>query len=71
MIAIYILTAQMAGGFTLMPYATEALCYAAMDGLAVVVKSAECYQAEMIIPDGSIYAPIKSPIPPRKPGRSA
>ncbi len=71
MIQVFILTAQLSGGFTMMPHATEALCYAAMDGLAAVARSAECYSIEMLAPSGSVYAPEMAPIPAPKPGRSA
>ena len=71
MITVFILTAQLFNGFTMMPHATEAACNITMNNLAAVVHSAECHQIEMIMPDGSIYAPILSPLPPRKPGRSA
>ena len=72
MIKVWILTAQMIGGFTMLPFPDEAACRAAMVTLsAAVITSAECYEIEMIQPSGSMYAPEMAPMPARKPGRSA
>ena len=70
MIPVYILTAHLAGGFSMMPFDTESACQAALESLAIVTE-AECYPIEMIIPSGSRFAPSLAPLPPRKPERSA
>ena len=72
MIEVFILTAQLSGGFTMLPMADEAACRAALAGLSPIVASeAECYPIEMLAPSGSRYAPEMAPMPPRKPGRAA
>ncbi len=72
MIAAYILTAQMVGGFAMMPFAPEYACQAAMAGLPPsIAAKAECYPIEMLAPSGSRLAPELAPLPPRKPGRLA
>ncbi len=72
MINVFILTVQMALGFSMMPYNSLDACQAAMAGLApAIAVEAECYQIEMIAPSGSRYAPELSPLPPRKPGQEA
>ena len=71
MIKVYILTAQMVGGWAMMPMPTEAACLAALAVLhPAIVQSAECYPMEMMI-NGSRYAPEMSPLPRPKPGRRA
>ncbi len=72
MIKVFILTAKLSAGFTMMPYSTEVACYDAMVTLPLaVVRSAECYPIEMIASSGSRLAPEMAPLPPRKPGRNA
>lgn len=72
MIAVWILTAQMSGGFAMVPIGTEADCMATIAALPpAIVTEAECYQIEMILPPGSRLAPEMAPLPPRRPGRSA
>ena len=72
MITVFILTAKMAAGFTMMPHSTEAACLAALASLPpAVVMSAECYPIEMIAPSGSRLAPEMAPLPAPKPGQAA
>ena len=66
MIAVWILTAQLAGGFTMIPLTSEADCLAALAALpAAIVQNSECTRIEMIAPSSPL-APELSPIPPRK-----
>ena len=71
MIKIFILTAQMVGGWAMMPMPTEAACLTALAVLhPSIVKSAECYPIE-VIAAGSRYAPELAPLPAPKPGKRA
>ena len=66
MIAVWILTAHLAGGLAIMPLATEADCRAALEALpAAIVQNSECTRIEMIAPSSPL-APEMAPIPPRK-----
>jgi hypothetical protein len=70
MITVFILTAHLSGGFTMMPFASETACNDAIDALPLaVIAEAECYQIEMIA-RGSRLAPEMAPVPIRKPGET-
>ncbi len=69
MITVFILTVQMVGGFSMMPFDSQDACRAAMARLPPAM--AECFEIEMIAPGGSRLAPELAPLPPRKPGQSA
>ncbi len=72
MIKIFVLAVLLPGGFTILPMASDAACRAAMAGINTAIAiSAECYQVEMIAPDGSQYAPETAPLPKPKPGDAA
>jgi len=69
MVTVFILTAQLANGFTMMPMVDETACNDALAALPpAIIESAECYPIEMIV-RGSRYAPEMSPLPAPKPGR--
>ncbi len=72
MIKVFILTAHLANGFSMIPFPDEGSCLRAAASLPIqIVNRTECYPMEMIIASGSRYAPEMSPLPPRKPGRDA
>lgn len=65
---VYILTAQLIGGFTMMPLVSEGDCLAALAALpAEITQDGECHEIDMVIPS-SIYAPEMAPMPIAKPG---
>ncbi len=67
MIEVFILSAQLAGGFTMIPFSDEINCLIALAALpTAIVTEAECYPIEMIA-HGSVYAPEMAPLAPRKP----
>jgi len=69
MIKVFILTAHLTGGFSMMPFDSEASCQAAMDLLpSTIVAEAECYPIEMLEPS-NLFAPEMAPIPKPKPKR--
>ena len=69
MIEVFILSAQLAGGFTMIPFSDETACNDAIHALPpTIVTEAECYEIEMIA-HGSVYAPEMAPLAPRKPGQ--
>ena len=66
MTEVFILTAHLVGGFTMMPLATEADCRAALAALpAPIATDGECTRIEVAIPSSPL-APEMAPIPPRK-----
>jgi len=68
MLNIWILTAQLNGGFSMMPIGTEIDCLIALASLPpAIVTEAECYPVEMIKQSGSRLAPEMAPLPVRKP----
>ncbi len=70
MIKVFILSAQLAGGFTMIPFSDEIACNDAIDALPPsIVTEAECYPVEMIQQSGSRLAPEMAPLPPHKPGQ--
>ena len=72
MIKVFILTAQLSSGFTMMPLGSLDACQTAMAGLPLdIVANAECYPIEMMARSSSLYAPEMSPVPKPKPGRNA
>ena len=69
MLKVFILSAQMSGGFAMLPIDTEINCLIALAALPPsVITEAECYEIEMI-QHGSVYAPEMAPLAPRKPGQ--
>ena len=71
MTAIWILTAQLLGGFAMIPLASEADCLAALAALPPAITWAgECTRIEVLAP-ASPLAPEQSPLPPPKPKSAA
>ena len=68
MIAVWILTAQINGGFAMVPMSSEAACVAAISGLSQIVDAAECFEAVVLPPHPPGPAPEIAPIPPKRPG---
>ncbi len=70
MLKVFILSAQISGGFAMMPIGTEIDCLIALAALpTAIVTEAECYEIEMIQHSGSRLAPEMAPKPPLKPGQ--
>jgi hypothetical protein len=66
MIRVFILTAQMQGGFSYMPMDNLEACQSALAGLAAsIATDGQCIPADLA--PGSIYAPATSPIPAPRP----
>ncbi len=71
MIKVFILTAHLAGGFSMMPFDSKADCETAMNMLPLtIVAGAECYSIEMLEPSNP-FAPEMAPMPKSKGGRRA
>ncbi len=63
MIEVFILTAHLAGGFSMLPFDSEAACEAARDRLPpTIVARAECYPIKMLEPSNP-FAPEMAPMP--------
>ena len=68
---VFILTAHLVGGFSMMPFDSEADCRTAMNILPpTIVARAECYPIKMLEPS-SLFAPEMAPMPKPKEGTRA
>lgn len=66
MLKVWVLSAIMGNGFSMMPVVDETACYTLMKNLHSTVTKPECSYINLFI-ESSIYAPEIAPIPKEKP----